>query len=342
MELVLRLPKFARALGLTWLDLCNRHEQIELDARTDGRICHWHDSSRLTAARFFPEVGGRLLKHCLREWPVRFAEPVAELPTDKPVVSILVGVRGTARLPQFKTCLAALRAQTGVACEIIVVEQSWKQEFAHVIRPDVRYFHQQASAPGMPYNRSWALNFGARQARGRILVLHDADMVVPERFASEIVERIDRGLDALRLPRFIFYLDEPTSREVQSDHQFPQLPQVDNIVANNPTPIAVDRDVYLALGGHDESFYGWGAEDNEFLDRLRTTRLGEGAFAPVFHLWHPVAANRVGDRNAAQLANIRRLTASQRIAELVQRPFGQSVPSADWETSSGLPPVGAS
>lgn len=328
-EFVLRAPRLASAMGLTWQDLCNRHERIGADEVSSGRVCFWEYSSQLTVARLTPEIGGRLLTHCMKEWPVSFTPSSDAMPRTTPDISVIVGVRGTARTAQFQGCLASLRAQRNVAHEVIVVEQSWTREYHELVPNDVVYIHQQATHPDMPYNRSWALNMGARAARGKVIVLHDADMVVPRDFCRAILDRMTDGVDALRLPRFIFYLDEPTSSYTQQSLALPQAPRVDTIVQNTRTPIAVTTDAYESVGGHDEAFYGWGAEDDEFMDRLRTRNVAEGAL-PIVHLWHPVAPNRLGDRNEPLIDQRRNITPADRIAELSRRDWGRDVPSIPW------------
>jgi hypothetical protein len=327
-ELVLRWPTLASLFGWSWLDLRNRREQLQSDALTQGRISAGDETIRQTVARIFPRVGGRLLQKCLEQWPVEFARTSLQSPQE-PEVSIVIGVRGTGRLPQFSCCLEALAAQRGIRCEIIVVEQSWTREFESIVPGHVRYLHQQATSAKMPYNRSWALNAGVRAARSPIVILHDADMVVPRDFARAIAASLGRGLDAVRLPRFLFYLDQRTSLDVQEKKRFAVDLAVDNVVANNRTPVAVRRDAYLAIGGHDEGFFGWGAEDDEFMDRLRTLRIGEGAFLPIIHLWHPVAQKQDAHRNVQLLASRRDLPMPERIAELASRDWGSAVPSAN-------------
>jgi len=331
-ELVLRAPGLARWLGWSWLDLCNRNECLSVDSDSGGRACLWSESSNLTVARIFPEVGARLLQHCFAQWPVRFSESLAPSDHATPQVSFILGVRGRERLSQFEACMASLRAQVGISTEIIVVEQSWRQEFAGIVSSDVRYHHQQATDPAMPFNRSWALNGGARLARGHILVFHDADMLVPARFARCIAEVMQSRLDALRLPRFIFYLDQESSETLQRTRAIPSRPRMERVVANNRTPVAVTRDAYFSLGGHDECFYGWGAEDDEFMARLATLRVGEGAMFPILHLWHPSAASASRERNSALLAQQSSIPVAERISALCRRPHGGSVPSVPWTT----------
>ncbi len=330
-ETMMLFPMLERLTGRNWLDLKNRHELISIDPVSKGRICHWADSSALTVARVFPHVGARILHESLKRWPVTL-NPDSGFQTtpSSPDVSFVIGVRGTRRLDQFRTVIRSLSNQQGVSTEIIVVEQSVTRDFESVVPTHARYVHTPLLHPQMPFNRSWALNAGANVANGRILVLHDADMVVPAGFAAAIHETIRGNVEALRLPRFIFYLDRPSSELVQQTGRFDGVQKVDRIVQNNPTPMAITRDAYRRIGGHDESFYGWGGEDNEFLDRVRTLNLSEGAFLPVFHLWHEEAPNRSGDRNAAYLQKCLCTPATQRIDLLASRSFGQSVPSVSW------------
>jgi hypothetical protein len=37
---------------------------------------------------------------------------------------------------------------------------------------------------------------------------------------------------------------------------------------------------------------GWRAEEDEFMERPRTLKVGEGAFPPIVHLWHIEAQKR--------------------------------------------------
>jgi hypothetical protein len=326
-ELVLRAPALSRRLGWDWKRLGNRHEKLRFDRDTGGFVLPGGESARLSVARTFPRVGGRLLEHCLEHWPISLAAVDVPLCAD-PQLSVVIGVRGTRRLPQFHSCLASLAAQRGARVEVIVVEQSVVPEFEAIVPANVRYLHQQAEE-SMPYNRSWALNAGARAARAPILVLHDADMLVPMDFAAAIVATMSDRLDALRLPRFIFYLDEATSARVQSEHLFPASIEVNTVVANNRTPVAVSREAYFRIGGHDEGFSGWGAEDDDFMDRLRALRTAEGAFLPIVHLWHPEAPKRDAHVNRERLRRNRELPDSERVRRLSALPWGGPAPCDD-------------
>lgn len=330
-EIALRFSGLQRSTGPSWLDLKNRHEKISIDSISGGRVCHWRDSSALTVARVFPRVGARILQECLSHWPVSFERTPAGSSSEVPEVSFVVAVRGTGRLGQFQAVMKSLSAQCGVAVETVVVEQSSVKEFESFEGLNVRYLHTPVTCPDMPFNRSWALNAGAVEARGRIIVILDADMVVPTRFAAAIAQVMKEGVDVLRLSRLMFYLDRETSELVQSTDSLAQVQRVERVVQNTPNPMAILRDAYMRIGGHDESFYGWGGEDNEFLDRIRTLRISEGGFLPIIHLWHADSPSRGGDRNANHLKNCLEIPVSERIELLTSRQFGQPVPSVRWE-----------
>ncbi|MFM7368864.1 MAG: galactosyltransferase-related protein, partial [Sphaerospermopsis kisseleviana] len=87
---------------------------------------------------------------------------------------------------------------------------------------------------------------------------------------------------------------------------------VEKIVENNPTPLALHKSTYWDIGGHDQDFWGWGGEDTEFLDRLRTCKISEGGWLPFIHLWHPSAPKKAnGDRNNQIL--IQKMTCSSQV-----------------------------
>ncbi|WP_295456007.1 galactosyltransferase-related protein [uncultured Thiodictyon sp.] len=286
-ELILRAPSIAARLGLTWLDLHNRRESISRVDAGRARVCNWHDSSLFTACRLFPAIGGRLLRHCLKEWPVAFRDGLTA-PDGRPDVSIIIPFRGTARLPQLRCCLANLCAQQGVAVEIILVEQSWEPLLADAVLPGVRYLHTQCVTPDMPFNRSWAMNVGARHALGDCLIFHDGDLLAPATYAATALDLMRRGYHGARLPRLIFYLDQDTSAPIQAENAMPATDmRIGEVRANCRATLVMDRQAYWRIGGHDESFSGWGGEDDELLERAATLHFYPGAFLPFIHLWHP-------------------------------------------------------
>lgn len=314
-EIVLSLPRFASFLGWSWLDLQNRGERLRVEPVVGGRECLWEDSSAYVVARIFPRVARRLLSHVLRQWPIAFNRSTAGTVTESPVISILIPVGGSDRMSQFELTLWAARAQIGVACEIVVVEQSKIPELAGKLPNDVRLLHHEVDTSA-GFNKSAALNLGARVARGEFLVVLDADYLIPTRFASECARAL-RVVEGIRPARWIFYLDAPSTLTLHKDCEWSKVQGLEAIVANNPTPIALRRSTYWEIGGHDETYVGWGGEDTEFLDRLRTRNISEGSWLPILHAWHAPAPKKAdGDRNAALHAARMQSPAATRIQKL--------------------------
>ena len=321
-ELVVTAPRLAEAAGIRWLDLRNRGERLRDDAASGGRICDWNDSSRYTAARVFPALAPRLLRHALHEWPLQVAETPARGRIESPKVSIIIPIGGTDRLAQFDLALNAARSQSGVDYEVVVVEQSAEPTLAGRLPSDVRYLHQpKAEIDG--FNKSRALNAGAQAARGEVLVILDGDYLLPTPFARECA-RVLGEKEAARPARWIFYLDAESTGALSESRDASRIAGIEAVVSNNPTPIAVRRRTYWEIGGHDESYVGWGGEDTEFLDRLRTRDISEGGWMPVLHAWHPAAAKKAdGDRNAQQHRRIMESPAAQRIMRLREASVGR-------------------
>ena len=309
-------PVLSKATGISWVDLCNRGDDVRVGSAPDCRSCGWEHSSTLTVARVFPRTGGRLLEVVARQWP--FAQRDETPPAcASPLVSVIVPVAGTDRVPQFGAVLKNLFAQSLRQFEVIVVEHASAPEYAAHCPSGVRYIHLPRDA-GQAFNKSRALNTGARAAVGRLLLLHDADVLVPRDYLKSIVERLQDRYDGLKPVRFIFYPSAEGSAEIIQPGSVCLPRRVARVEQNNPGISTVaTREVYWAIGGHDERFEELGGDDNDFLDRLKTTRFFEGGFLPVLHLWHPTdptAENspRMKAFKAAQL----RQPASRRIAEL--------------------------
>jgi N-terminal domain of galactosyltransferase len=300
-------PRFRRAMSGRgkWVAFRNRGERLSIDAATGGARCEWVFSSDLHIANVFPSTGRALMRRALGEWPIESAETPRVSGT--PRVSFIIGHRGEARLPLLLETLGSIAAQRDVAIECIVVEQSVAP--TATLPPWVRRVHTLIESDALPYNRSWAFNAGAKVAQSKLLVLHDNDILVPAAYASELVKRHGEGNEFIDLKRFLFYLDGQKQLERVSQ----------NLLGGS---IAADRDAYFAIGGFDESFVGWGGEDNELWERAATRRTFTFGYLPFVHLWHapqpekPAAQTAGGAQRFAELS---RVAVEERIRVLAER-----------------------
>jgi len=309
-------PALGRLTGLRWVDLRNRSEHLATGSGPEARTCLWADSSMLTVARVFPAVGGRLLDRVAREWPFQLANggPAAGR---TPRASVVVPVAGLDRRPQLEAVIRSFWAQSVRELEIIVVEQSAHRDYEAICPPPIRYLHVERKA-GAAFNKSKALNAGARAASSPVLILHDGDIVVPVQYVESILDRTTRGFEGMQPIRLLFYLDERSARDLAAGDGRVLPPRVGAVGHNFPGGSTVaTTEAYWAIGGSDERFEERGSDDNDFLGRLKTRRFFAGGYLPAIHLWHamdPTFQNR-GEMKAFKQRQLQK-PAEERIREL--------------------------
>lgn len=268
------------------LALCNRQELIDPAPQGLGYACRWAFTSQLHAPTVQPRLGQRLLQCCLEHAPIqRSATPP---PSHRaPQISVLIGHRGLERLPLLLATLESLASQRHVRFECVVIEHDTCATIADHLPPWVRHVHDVTKA-ATPYNRSQAFNFGVQHARAPVLLLHDNDMLVPVEYLSSILHRISLGYAVVNPKRYIFYLSQRHTQDLLSGEvglcYNPPEAIVQNLEAGGS--MAITRAAYNELGGMDESFVGWGGEDNEFWDRCLILPTWIWGYEPIVHLWH--------------------------------------------------------
>ncbi|CAG0928416.1 hypothetical protein RHDC3_00737 [Rhodocyclaceae bacterium] len=284
------LPRYLPALAGSdagYLTLCNRLERLELAPDGSGYRCDWRWTSDLHAPKVLPVLGRQLMKRALADHPIRRL-PQPEQHFTNPEVSFIIGHRGMARLPHLLAALESIAGQQGISFECIVVEQETESQLAGRLPSWVRHIHTPPPAADMPYCRSWAFNVGVKQARGSMLALHDNDILVPADYASLHLAKVREGYEVVNLKRFIFFMNEAETNAIfESGAEMTGATPVSIMQnAEGGGSIAITRDAFDCIGGMDESFIGWGGEDNEFWERAQTCKVWPYGCLPIVHLWH--------------------------------------------------------
>ncbi len=222
-----------------------------------------------------------------------------------PACTVIMGVRAGPNQPQrARNALVALLALNRQTLErssyrIVVVEQDAVQQCREplALLADQYIF---AFNPG-PYNRGWGFNVGANLSgwSGTFCFI-DSDLVVPGDFLARCCAHFAAGARALKPYATVEYLDRPTSdrlaaavRRGESDYTSFRGPAWEAVGGC----IWVEGALYRELGGHDERFRGWGAEDKDFwvhLNRLTSVPIMGNRLAHLHHeppAEHDVAAN---------------------------------------------------
>lgn len=137
------------------------------------------------------------------------------------------------------------------------------------------------------FNRSAARNAGVELARTSVVIVMDADMRIDHLALRAAVSAADQHGGLHHPYRFVHYLDEGDTRLVLHGVQ-PLRPYYESDNAPGGCSV-IRRSDYLAIGGFDETFQGWGFEDNDFATRASAAfgqTWGQGV---AYHLWHPPA-----------------------------------------------------
>lgn len=312
-----------------WRAARNRSERLEPAPDATGYRCLWQWTSDLHAPKVIPSLGRWLMRRALADHKVVLADGgAAHAGTGAaPQLTFIIGHRGMARLPHLLATLRSVAGQQGAAVECIVVEQDVESQLGPHLPAWVRLVHTPPPSTDMPYCRSWAFNVGAQHARGEVLVLHDNDMLVPQDYAAWILQRIAQGYEVVNPKRFIFYLSQGHSRAffVGQAGLLAQPPEV--IVQNleGGGSVAITREAFARIGGMDESFIGWGGEDNEFWERAQTLHTWPWAGVPLVHLWHAAQPGKhdAGYQTARHYQTLSKIEPKERIRQLAGRPQGR-------------------
>jgi len=160
---------------------------------------------------------------------------------------------------------------------------------------------------GYPFSKAVAVNNAAERARGRVLVVLDADAYLDSRVVQECADTIEAALAAGRRLWFIPYnnlyrLNQPTTLELLATN-----PEAPYAVGSPPPPGWLEsdhhsqayghqygaliqimpREAFFTVGGMDPRFRGWGSEDASLLRALDTLYCQhEVTSNDVVHLWH--------------------------------------------------------
>lgn len=296
--------KLLRGDKLSYMQVRNRREKLGESPTGSGYVCLWPFTSKLHAPLVLPYLGERLLKCALIN--SSFIGMNHRLEDQTVDISIIIGHRGSERLPLLLCTLRYIAAQSSIGIQCIVVEQDYCPQIKEYLPSWVDYYFQKSPGGKEGYNRSAAFNYGAKKAKGRILLLHDNDMLIPSTYCKDIVNIINQGYDVVNPKRFIYYLGKlHTEKVIRSDSKISiDTPEyiVQNLEAGGS--VAITREGFLQIGGMDEAFIGWGGEDNEFWWRCASLNRWIWGFSPVIHLWHNSQPLKEVDNNQnVKLAN---------------------------------------
>lgn len=240
-------------------------------------------------------------------------------------VAVVIIVAG--RLTHLVRTLAALSCQTTVPDDIIVIDMQPERSIARVVHPPARWVGLATSADHLPL--AAARNAGAAATETDCLVFLDVDCIAApdlvERY-TEVVEAIP-GVLACGPVRYLQpeWANRPELSAAGPAHDLDSMsdphpartpPEGRHVRIGNDHEVfwslsfGCSRSTWSTIGGFDEGYQGYGAEDTDFAFRAREAGVPLAWFAggTAYHQWH--SPSRSDDRRVPEIvANAQRFHA---------------------------------
>ncbi|MFD0205644.1 MULTISPECIES: galactosyltransferase-related protein [Saccharothrix] len=202
------------------------------------------------------------------------------------------------RMRNLSVALRALRDATREApdVEVTIVEQDTDTRLSGIPR-DLYDTHIFTPHGGL-YNKSWSVNTGVtRSAHDKVCVL-DADLLVDRHVVASIHTGLDHSDLFIPHSRVVWMDETTTARTIAAITAATGEYRVDGSAARGSALddcvgacLAVRRDFYRSIGGHDERYEGWGGEDIAFHERAAAHGRTDRGNLVMAHLNHTRAAS---------------------------------------------------
>lgn len=226
-----------------------------------------------------------------------------------PTITIVYAYRNR-DAQRVKLSLLSLQQQTAHGFEVVFVDYGSETPYAQVIKEVVTAFdfasYHYVGHPGLLWNKSKALNYGIRQAKGEYILINDVDVILHPK-AMETFQRLCAPETFILFK--IGYLPESVSLEKVTTTPFDDLKpgHTGDTFGIGLFPKAALEHVH----GLDEFFHFYGSEDADLNARLQHAgfKLFRENQLLFLHLWHP----RYPKKKDKQLTKQPRLYNAQRI-----------------------------
>lgn len=211
-----------------------------------------------------------------------------------PKLSIIYAYRNR-DFERIKISLESLKNQTDTDFEVVFVDYGSTIDKANAVAQILKQFdfatYYYIAHPGLLWNKSKALNYGALKSESSHVFIADVDIC----FAKEAVSQIKKNIATNTFTLFkLSYLKE----RVQLKSGFQLDIKLDDIKHHGTINgmVVVAKEDFFAIDGYDEIYHFYGSEDVDFYDRLTNKGLKKTFDDNTFfyHQWHPIQ-NHIND-----------------------------------------------
>ncbi|MDQ1002253.1 putative glycosyltransferase involved in capsule biosynthesis [Neobacillus niacini] len=189
---------------------------------------------------------------------------------------------------------------------------SWVKAFYKKMLPEPEICISDCTTP--LFSRAQAVNNAAKQATGDIFIIADADIILNPDIINKSVQLLNEHAWIIPYSRVKHISKKSTNELLNTGPSWP--PRIDFEVSKTADAGArnfvgglniIPRKNFEAVGGFDERFLGYGAEDDAFGHSVNTLcgpylRLD----TDIFHLWHPRVRTKSNPHYQANCALLKR------------------------------------
>lgn len=136
--------------------------------------------------------------------------------------------------------------------EVIFVEQTSSGTHRFPVKPYLKHVILPEQEKG--FNKSWAMNVGAKQASTDYLVFLDVDMIFDKSYFDKINRFKTPGISYFTCWQYIVSMpgkDLPVAKLITKD------------ILTAGGAFYIDRKFFWSTGGMNENYFGYGGEDND-------------------------------------------------------------------------------
>ena len=216
------------------------------------------------------------------------------------MLSVVIPCHGQSRSLLFRKAIPFINRQSLQNFEVILVEQckgriSYFKRLLHLFERPVIHIKLRGQKRG--FNKNWCMNTGTRFASGKRVLWLDTDFIYDYDYFQSIAEHRERLFLAWNQ---LYYMSEVqtecTKNVIPNDNTVGVSPSIEGACGS-----AVCCDVAFlqeCIGGHNENYFGWGLDDNDFAHRTKSIM---GRFpvlkAKVYHMYHERSSCCSNDMN---------------------------------------------
>ena len=202
-------------------------------------------------------------------------------------ISVVIPYRSQDRSASIITVIDSMKGQLFPTINIILSEHDINATInASSISPSA-YLHVH-SDDEEPFNKSKSFNGGVDIAKDDYLILHDADMLMPNYYVSEVFKTLLFN-SSCHLGKDVSYYDDHDTDIINREKRVFRPKNFERYVSYfEGGSLACTKEYYSKIGGFYEAYSGYGCEDCDFYSRL----IAGGDFKndrriPLYHLNHP-------------------------------------------------------